>query len=59
MLNAPGTGGTTIYGLGLSVQGQHFAHLDGSVAYDNFRLNSGVLTCPSWWQDSAPDVARG
>jgi Tol biopolymer transport system component len=58
MLNAPGAGGTTIYGLGLSVQGQHFAHLDGSVAYDNFRLNSGVLTCPSWWQDYAPDVAR-
>jgi hypothetical protein len=58
VLNAPGAGGTTIYGLGLSVQGQHFAHLDGSVAYDNFRLNSGVLTCPSWWQDYAPDVAR-
>ncbi|MDQ1479463.1 MAG: TolB protein [Actinomycetota bacterium] len=58
MLNAPGAGGTTVYGMGLSVQAQHFAHLDGSVAYDNFRLNAGALTCPSWWQDYSPDVAR-
>ena len=26
-----------------------------SVAYDNFRINSGTITCPSWWDDSAPD----
>lgn len=25
------------------------------VAYDNFRINSGTITCPSWWDDSAPD----
>ena len=25
--------------------------------YDNFRLNAGAVTCPSWWQDFAPDVS--
>jgi len=58
ILNAPGAGGVTVYGMGLSVTAAGFAHLDGTVAYDNFRLNSGVLTCPSWWQDYAPDVSR-
>ena len=58
LLNAPGTAGSTVYGMGLSVQAWDFAHLDGSVAYDDFRLNAGVLTCPSWWQDVAPDVAN-
>jgi TolB protein len=24
-------------------------------AYDNFRINSGALSCPSWWTDSWPD----
>lgn len=56
-LVAPGAGGTTVYGMGLSATAAGFAHLDGAVAYDNFRLNSGVLTCPSWWQDYAPDVS--
>lgn len=40
-----------------SANGDTFGRQDGSVAYDNFRLNSGVLTCPSWWQDFAPDAA--
>jgi TolB protein len=25
------------------------------VAYDNFRINSGTITCPTWWDDSAPN----
>ncbi len=40
-----------------SAQGDTFGHQDGSVAYDNFRLNSGAVTCPSWWQDFAPDAS--
>ncbi len=40
-----------------SAQGDTFGHQDGSVAYDNFRLNSGAVTCPSWWQDWAPDAS--
>jgi dipeptidyl aminopeptidase/acylaminoacyl peptidase len=58
LLSTPGVTGSAVYGLGLSAQGWDFAHLDGSVAFDNFRLNSGALSCPSWWQDYAPDVAR-
>ena len=38
-------------GMGLSAPGNQFAHQDVSVRYDNFRLNSGTLTCPSWWGD--------
>jgi hypothetical protein len=59
LLSTPGVNGVTTYGMGLSAQAWSFAHLDGSVAYDNFRLNSGALSCPSWWQDYAPDVAQG
>jgi len=58
LLSTPGVTGSAVYGLGLSAQGWDFAHLDGSVAFDNFRLNSGALSCPSWWQDFSPDVAR-
>jgi hypothetical protein len=50
-----GNSGEGIPQFGLSVQAWDFAHLDGSVAYDNFRLNSGALTCPSWWSDLFAD----
>lgn len=55
VLSTRGVTGSTVYGMGLSVQAWDFAHLDGSVAYDNFRLNSGELSCPDWWRDFAPD----
>jgi Tol biopolymer transport system component len=48
--------GSTVYGMGLWASADQFAHQDGSVAYDNFQLNSGALTCPTWWNDLAPDV---
>jgi Tol biopolymer transport system component len=32
-----------------------FSHPDVQVAYDNFRVNSGTFSCPSWWDDNAPD----
>jgi hypothetical protein len=47
--------GNTVAAMGLWAPGNTFAHKDGLVAYDNFRLNSGVLTCPSWWDDAWPD----
>ena len=56
LLTAPDVTGTTVYGMGLSAQAWSFGHQDGSVAYDNFRLTSGALTCPDWWADLAPDV---
>jgi hypothetical protein len=32
-----------------------FSHRDVKVAYDSFRVNSGTFSCPSWWDDNAPD----
>jgi dipeptidyl aminopeptidase/acylaminoacyl peptidase len=32
-----------------------FSHPDVNVAYDNFRINGGTFSCPSWWDDNAPD----
>ena len=49
--------GSNVLGMGLWAPGNQFAHEDGSVAYDNFRLSSGSFTCPSWWNDFAPDVS--
>lgn len=48
-----------VYGMGLSAQASDFGHMDGSVAFDNFTLSSGALTCPDWWQDMFPDVYFG
>jgi hypothetical protein len=50
--------GSNVYGMGLWASADQWAHVDGSVAYDNFRLNSGALTCPTWWADLAPDIAQ-
>jgi Tol biopolymer transport system component len=46
--------GNTVASMGLWAPENTFAHEDGLVAYDNFRLNSGVFTCPSWWDDAWP-----
>ena len=32
-----------------------FSHPDVKVAYDNFRVNGGTFSCPSWWVDNAPN----
>jgi hypothetical protein len=32
-----------------------FSHPDVKVAYDNFQVSSGTFSCPSWWDDNAPD----
>ena len=34
---------------------RQFSHPDVKVAYDNFRVNSGTFSCPSWWRDNAPN----
>ena len=48
--------GDTVYGVGLSTAAADFGHLDGAVAFDDFTLTSGGLSCPDWWQDSFSDV---
>jgi dipeptidyl aminopeptidase/acylaminoacyl peptidase len=32
-----------------------FPNTTVKVAYDNFRVNSGAITCPTWWTDNNPD----
>jgi len=32
-----------------------FPNTTVKVAYDNFRVNSGAITCPTWWTDTSPD----
>jgi len=49
--------GSTVLGMGLQEPGNQFTGQAASVVFDNFRLNSGAVTCPSWWQDFAPDVS--
>jgi hypothetical protein len=48
-----------VYGMGLSAQASEFGHMDGAVAFDNFKLASGAFTCPDWWSDGTPDVQFG
>jgi Tol biopolymer transport system component len=55
ILATPADPGAAVYGMGLWAPGDQFAHMDVSVAFDNFRVNSGELTCPSWWSDAWPD----
>jgi dipeptidyl aminopeptidase/acylaminoacyl peptidase len=55
ILATPADTGANVYGMGLWAPGNTWAHVDVSVAFDNFRLNSGALTCPTWWSDSWPD----
>jgi TolB protein len=50
-------GGNAVAAIGLWAPGNTFAHVDGLVAYDNVRFNSGVFTCPTWWNDTWPDWA--
>jgi Tol biopolymer transport system component len=45
----------TTIGLDMSSFMNRFAHQEVRVAWDNFRISSGQLTCPSWWADRTPD----
>lgn len=56
ILATPADPGAAVYGMGLTAPGDQWGHKDVSVAFDNFRLNSGALTCPTWWNDSWPDI---
>ena len=42
--------------LGASSGMQRFTHQEVKIAWDNFRINSGTISCAStWWEDDAPD----
>jgi Tol biopolymer transport system component len=42
--------------LGASSFMGRFAHQEVKVAWDNFRVNAGTISCgPPWWEDDSPD----
>ena len=42
--------------LGASSFMERFTHQEVKVAWDNFRINSGTIVCPTpWWEDDSPD----
>lgn len=55
LLAAPADPTAAVAGMGLTAPGAEFAHVAAAAAYDNFRLDSGELACPSWWSDFAGD----
>jgi hypothetical protein len=55
LFSADGNAGEAIPQISLFAQAATFGHEDGSVAWDNFWINSGQLSCPTWWSDSWPD----
>jgi WD40-like Beta Propeller Repeat len=57
LFSADGNTGEAIPQISLFAQAATFGHEDGSVAWDDFRITSGQLYCPTWWNDSWPDVA--
>jgi Tol biopolymer transport system component len=56
VFSGPSAAGESVFGMGLTAPGDWYQGHAASVAFDNFRLNSGVLTCPSWWNDSGADA---
>lgn len=43
----------------LSLFSNNLPGTDVRVAFDNFRVNSGTIACPTWWSDEAPDWGVG
>lgn len=48
--------GDAVFGFSASAFSE-WSHQDVRVAFDDFRLASGELSCPTWWRDTAPDWA--
>jgi Tol biopolymer transport system component len=57
LVNSGSAPNSTVFGMGLWAPGNQFQHQDATVAYDNFHLNSGALSCPTWWSDNFADWA--
>ena len=54
-LNAPAHAGSAVAGLSSRSNDAQFADQEVRVSFDNFRIGSGTLACPSWWADRSPD----
>ncbi len=48
--------GPTFIGVDISSMNDFFIHQPVTIAWDNFRINSGTLSCPNFsWEDDSPD----
>jgi hypothetical protein len=54
--SAPANTTPVVFGFSLHSFNNQFAHQPVRVAFDNFRLESGELSCPSWWASSFGDL---
>lgn len=54
-LNAPAHSGDAVPGLSASSNDAQFGDQEVRLSFDNFTISSGAISCPSWWDDSAPD----
>ncbi len=54
--SAPANTTPVAFGFSLQSFNNQFAHQPVRVAFDNFRLASGEVSCPSWWSSSFGDL---
>lgn len=54
--SGPANSTPVTFGLALMSFGGQFAHQPVKVAFDNFRLASGEVSCPSWWSSIFGDL---
>jgi Tol biopolymer transport system component len=55
LLSVPFTSLDSFVQLSIFTNDPPFSHPDIVVAFDNFRVNSGIFSCPLWWADNAPN----
>lgn len=54
--SAPANTTPVVFGFSLQSFNNQFAHQPVKVAFDNFRLASGEVSCPSWWASIFGDL---
>jgi hypothetical protein len=54
--SAPASTTPVVFGFSLQSFNNEFAHQPVKVAFDNFRLASGEVSCPSWWASIFGDL---
>jgi Tol biopolymer transport system component len=57
VFSTTGATGRATIGIYLAAPAEQFGHMDGHVAFDDFRIESGEVSCPTWWRDTMPDWA--
>jgi hypothetical protein len=53
--STPDSANEVAFNLNVFTNAPQYSNGDVTVAYDNFRISDGTFSCPSWWDDNAPD----